>query len=254
MATTEGTFVWYELTTTDVASAWAFYGAVAGWHVADAGMAGTRYGVASLGERPVAGIMARPAGRDDIPTAWIGYIGVPDVDVTAQRVAEAGGIVHRPPADIAGIGRFAVVADPQGAAFVLFRGGGTAAPDLAPGTPGSVGWHELRTTDWRVAFAFYGNLFGWQAAYAHDMGPMGIYQTFSAGGVWTGGMMTSAEADRPHWLFYIAVDDIDAAVARVTTAGGTVQGGPHPVPGDSWVAMVTDPQGARFGLTGRRQA
>ena len=253
MATTEGTFVWYELTTTDVASARAFYAAVAGWRVADTGMPGLRYGVASLGERPVAGIVAPPAGREDMPTAWIGSIGVADVDAMVRRVAQAGGSLHRPPADIAGIGRFAVVADPQGAPFALFRSSGTAPPDLAPGTPGTVGWHELRTTDWQAAFAFYGGLFGWQAAYAHDMGPMGIYQTFSAGGAWTGGMMTGASATGPHWHFYIAVDDIDAAVARVTAAGGTVQDGPHPVPGDSWVAVAHDPQGAGFGLTGPRR-
>ena len=254
MATSEGTFVWYELTTTEADSAGAFYAAVAGWRMADAGLPEMRYGIANLGERPVAGILEKPADRQDMPTAWVGYIGVSDVDALAQRVSEAGGTIHRPPADIAGIGRFAVVADPQGAPFVLFRGAGTAAPDLPPGTPGSVGWHELRTTDWQAAFAFYGGLFGWQAAYAHDMGPMGTYQTFTAGGAWAGGMMTSPQETGPHWLFYIAVDDIDAAAARVAAAGGTLSAGPHPVPGDSWVAMALDPQGAHFGLTGPRRA
>ena len=254
MATHDGTFVWYELTTPDPETARAFYAAVAGWHIADAGMPGAPYGIASLGDRPMAGIMAPPAGCEDLPTAWNGYIGVPDVDAMAQRVVEAGGTVHRPPADLPGVGRLAGVADPQGAPFVLFRSSDTAPPDLAPGTPGTIGWHELRTSDWQAAFAFYGGLFGWQAAYAHDMGPMGIYQTFSAGGAWIGGMMTSASASGPHWHFYVAVDDIDAAVGRVTAAGGTVSDGPHPVPGGNWVAMALDPQGARFGLTGPRPA
>lgn len=253
MTTSEVAFVWHELTTTDPDAAEAFYAAVAGWRIAGAGVSGPRYDLAMLGDRPVAGIMGQPPGREGAPASWWPYIGVADVDEAARRVTEAGGAIHRRPADIPGIGRFAVAADPQGAAFMLFRGDGTPPPGLAAGTPGTVGWHELRTTDWRGALAFYGGLFGWQPAYAHDMGPMGTYQTFSVGGAWTGGMMNAEPSSPPHWHLYLAVDDIDAAGARVAAAGGTVLAGPHPVPGDAWVIMAQDPQGARFGLTGPRK-
>ena len=248
-----GGFVWYELMTSDVEAAQAFYGKVVGWTMADSGMPGMRYTIATVGKRPVAGLMGFPPDRGTGPVMWFGYIAVADVDAMAERVRGAGGAVHRPPTDIPGVGRFAVVADPQGAMFMLFRGAGQPAADLAPNTPGAIGWHELRATDWQTAFPFYRDLFGWETAYAHDMGPMGVYQTFSVGGAWTGGMMTATQAPVPIWTYYITVEDIDAAAARVVDAGGSVLSGPHPVPGDAWVLMGLDPQGARFALTGGRK-
>ncbi len=247
----EGGFVWYELMTGDVEGASAFYAKVVGWNVADSGAPDMRYTLAKVGERQVAGLMDIPAGAG--AAMWFGYILVADVDTAADRVRQAGGAVHRPAADIAGVGRFAVVADPQGAMFMLFRGSGSPAPQLAPNTPGGVGWHELHTTDSRAALAFYQELFGWTPSYAHDMGAMGLYQTFSVGEAWTGGVMGSPKTT-PAWLYYITVEDIDAAAARVTQAGGEVLNGPHQVPGGNWVLMGVDPQGARFALTGARKA
>ena len=183
---------------------------------------------------------------------WTGYILVADVDAMAERVREAGGTVHRPPTDIPGVGRFAAVADPHGAMFMLFRGAGDPAPELAPNTPGSVGWHELHTTDSKDALTFYQELFGWAPSYAHDMGAMGVYQTFSVGEAWTGGVMGMSKAT-PAWVYYLTVEDIDDAAARVAHAGGQVLSGPHQVPGGSWVLMGVDPQGARFALTGARR-
>ncbi len=248
----EGNFVWYELVTGDAAAAQAFYGAVAGWTMADSGMPGLNYTLASVGGRPIAGLMDFPPGLESPQPGWLGYILVDDVDSMVQRVEQAGGVRHRAPMDVAGIGRFAVVADPQGAVFVLFRGFGTPPPDLAPSTPGRFGWHELHARDGEAAFGFYERLFGWEKAQAVDMGAMGVYQTFSVGGAWTGGMMSRADVPRPFWLYYVNVEAIDAAVARVREAGGTVLNGPMEVPGGSWVVQATDPQGAMFALVGPR--
>ena len=56
----------------------------------------------------------------------------------------------------------------------------------------------------------------------------------------------------PFWLFYFNVDDIDAAAERVKTAGGQIFEGPLEMPGGSWIARCTDPQGAAFALQGKR--
>ncbi len=252
MAMSEGGFVWYELMTSDVEAAAAFYAKVVGWSMADSGMPGMNYTLAKVGDRQVAGLMGFPPDAGTSPITWFGYILVTDVDATAARVRQAGGTVHRPPNDIPGVGRFAVVADPQGATFMLFRGSGDPAPELAPNTRGTIGWRELHTTDWEAALAFYQDLFGWEKSYANDMGPMGIYQTFSVAGAWTGGIMNGGGSPDPHWLYYINVDDIDAAATRVAEAGGEVLHGPHHVPGGNWVVMGKDPQGAEFALIGSR--
>ena len=217
------------------------------------GFRAMRYTLAKVGERQVAGLMGFPAGVAAGQSMWLGYILVADVDAMATRVRQAGGTVHRPPNDIPGVGRFAVVADPQGAVFMLFKGSSVPAPDLAANTPGTIGWHELHTTDWQAALGFYRSLFDWEESYANDMGPMGIYQTFSVAGTWTGGMMNDG-SPAPHWLYYITVDDIDGATARVAEAGGAVLHGPHQVPGGNWVVMGKDPQGAEFALVGSRSA
>jgi predicted enzyme related to lactoylglutathione lyase len=148
--------------------------------------------------------------------------------------------------------RFAVVTDPQGAAFIMF----TSNPAMptnpsrpAPNTPGTVGWHELMAADGAAAFDFYSSQFGWAKGEVHDMGPMGLYRIFDVDGVPTGGMMTKPpNLPAPFWTYYFQVDGINAAVERIKAGGGTVLIGPHQVPGGSWIVQGKDPQGAMFAL------
>jgi uncharacterized protein len=245
-------FVWYELMTSDPAGAEAFYRSVVGWSAQKVPQPGFDYRMMSAATGPAAGIMDLPATLKAAgsPSAWLGYVGVADVDAAAQHVSRAGGTVHKAPDDIPGVGRFAVVADPQGAVFALFS---PADPDdqataAGPG-PGQGGWNELYATDWRKAFEFYATCFGWTKADAIDMGPMGVYQLFAAGGNAIGGMMDKpGEMPAPAWQFYFNVPAIDAAVTRVNAAGGKVLMGPMDVPGGSWIIQCIDPQGAHFAL------
>ena len=125
---------------------------------------------------------------------------------------------------------------------------------MAPGTPGHIGWHELHAGNGESAFAFYAGLFGWTKAEAMDMGPMGIYQIFATGGAPIGGMMTKTpDTPAPFWLYYFNVEAIDAAIARVTAAGGRIALDPHQVPGGSWIAQCIDPQGAMFAMVGGKR-
>lgn len=245
-------FVWYELMTSDPAAATAFYEQVLAMSGADAGMPNLAYTVVSAGGSPVGGIMAIPdeARQMGARPGWLGYIGVADVDAAAARIAAAGGAIHHPAQDIAGVGRFAVVADPHGAAFMLFKGSSDEAPPAAlQGTPGHVGWHELHAGDGAAAFAFYAGLFGWTKDSAIDMGALGTYQLFAAGGEAIGGIMTkTADTPVPIWLYYFNVDAVEAALQRVKAGGGQVLNGPMEVPGPMWVAQCADPQGALFAI------
>lgn len=253
MSKTDRTFVWYDLMTNDTKAAEAFYRSVLGWNAADAGAPDRPYTIFSAGSAGVAGLMPIPdaARAQGARPMWSGYIAVDDVDAYAGRVQVAGGKVNRAPEDIPSVGRFAVAADPHDAMFMLFRGSRDEAPAApAPGTPGTVGWHELHAGDGAVAFAFYADLFGWTKTEAMDMGAMGVYQMFATGGNGTvGAVMTKMpDTPAPHWLYYINVDAIDAAVTRVNTGGGKVLMGPHEVPGGQWIVQCFDPQGAMFAL------
>lgn len=251
------TFIWYELMTSDPAAATKFYADVLGMSGADSGVPDMKYTIVSAGGAPVGGIMEIPAEAKQMGAqpAWMGYVGVADVDAHAAKLQAAGGAIHHAPEDIPGVGRFAVVADPHGASFMLFRGSSDEGPpSAAPGAPGHVGWRELHAGDGPAAFDFYAGLFGWTKDEAMDMGPMGVYQLFAAGGQAIGGMMTkTAETPAPYWLYYFNVEAVDAAIARVKAAGGQLLNGPMQVPGGSWIAQCMDPQGAMFAVVGAKQ-
>ena len=247
-------FIWYELMTTDQPAAEAFYRAVVGWEMADAGQSGMRYTILSAGTRGVGGLMALPAEAcaAGAKPGWTGYIAVADTDAAARRIAASGGSVHRGPDDIPGVGRFAADADPGGAVFMLFTPlpREQQPPPIERMRPGFIGWHELYAGDGQeAAFAFYSSQFGWTTIEMLDMGAMGTYRIFGADGVPFGGMMDKpAGAPMSAWTFYVNVDGIDAAAERIKANGGRVLMGPHEVPGGSWIVQALDPQGASFAL------
>ncbi|WP_347265745.1 VOC family protein [Paracoccus sp. (in: a-proteobacteria)] len=249
---------WFELSTAPeaLAAAGAFYGRVLGWSVADAGMPGFTYHLASAAREMVAGLMQMPEDCAGTPPHWMIYLDVDDVDAAAARVTALGGRVHRPPSDIPGTGRFAVVTDPQGAAFGLLQPMPMQPqPPAESGAfdqkkPGHGNWIELMSSDPAAALDFYAALLGWTRARAVDMGEMGSYQLFSWQGRDIGGMMGLGQAPSPCWLPYFGVDGVNAAVVRIAEAGGKLAHGPIEVPGEAHIAVAQDPQGAWFAVVG----
>ncbi len=254
MTEPHGRFTWYEIRTQDPAAAAAFYGQVLSWTVRDSGMPGMTYLLLSAGTTELAGLTTLPGelAASGVPPHWGGFVAVDDVDATAEQAKSLGGTVHFPPTDIPQIGRFAVLADPQGAVLSIFKWAPESHhSDLDQKAAGQVGWHELMAADWDAAFPFYAALFGWAKGTSVDMGPMGIYQLFTLDGQDIGGMFNKpSEVPGPFWLYYANVDDIDAAVARITEAGGQVLNGPMAVPGGMFIAQAKDPQGAMFAVVG----
>ena len=183
---------------------------------------------------------------------WMGYVDVKDVDATADRLRRLGGAVYVPPTD-SNIGRIAVVADPQAANLAMVTGlkSRLRQQPAELGKPGRVGWHELLAADREKAFAFYGELFGWQKADAE----------FGTGRHVPVVLRRRAD-DRRHVqqaihgpdpvlaLSTSMSSDIDAAAERVKTAGGRVFEGPLEMPDGNWIARCRDPQGAAFALQG----
>lgn len=252
-----GRFVWYELLTTDIAAARAFYGSVVGWGEQDASTPEFTYTLFTAGQAPVGAFMDLPpeARKMGATPRWVGYVAVDDVDKTAGLIGRLGGAVYVPPTDT-NIGRISVVADPQTATLALVKGLKPGRPERAGlGEPGHVGWHELLAADCKAAFAFYRELFDWQQAEA-EIGLMDSYRLISSGGQTLGGIFTKLpRAPVPFWLYYFNVGDIDLATDRVKAGGGRIAQGPVELPEGSWIVRCIDPQGAMFALQGtRRQA
>jgi uncharacterized protein len=254
-----GSFVWYELMTADVDAAETFYGKALGWKTAAIGHPGMDYRFITTGDTRIGGMMNIPenACEAGCQPGWLGYIAVEDADACARSVEAKGGRIHRAPEDIPGYGRFAVLADPQGAAFAVIALAETLVSSqpgevYRRGVPGFGGWHELYANDWEAAFAFYSDLFGWTKDQAVDLGGMGVYQLYAINGVVAGGMMNRApQSPGPCWNYYFNVESIEAAAARVKEAGAQILMGPHEVPDGSWILVGLDPQGAAFALVSR---
>ena len=254
-----GRFIWYELMTTDIASARAFYAAVLGWGVEDRSTSNLAYTLFTSAQTPVSGLMDLPqeARRAGATPRWMGYVSVDNAEVTTAALKRLGGTVYVPPTD-SNIGRIAVVTDPQAATLALVQGLSVGrAKDgrrnlVEPNKPGRVGWHELLTTDPGNAFAFYGRLFDWRKADGETEAGA-TYRLFAAGDEPIGGMFKIRPMDPvPFWLFYFNVGDVDAAMGRVESAGGSVFEGPLEIPDGSWIARCRDTQGAAFALQGKR--
>jgi len=256
MVDSHGRFVWYELATTNVEAAKAFYAEVVGWGTQDASMPGAAYTLFTAGGDPVSGVTGLPedARRWGLRPGWLGYVGVNDVDAAADRIRELGGALHVPPKEVPNVSRFSIAVDPQMATIAIFKWLNAAqAQPTDMDALGRVGWHELLAADWERAWAFYRELFGWRKADV-DTGAVGTYQLFSAGGQTIGGMFTKPPSEPvPFWLYYFNVGDIDEAMKRVKAGNGQMLSGPIEVPGNRWIIQCTDPQGAIFALVGKRR-
>ena len=253
---------WYELGTSDLDAAAGFYGRILKWNIVDSGMDGFDYRLARSDDDMVAGMMSNAGQQDDPPPNWLIYFAVDDCDATAAKASAAGGRVLRQPQDIPGTGRYAVVADPQGAVFGLLQPdmSGMSEAERARADEGGAfnqskaghgNWNELMTSDPEAGFTFYSGLFGWTKGEAMNMGDMGVYQLVRRDGVDIGAVMGLGDAPQPAWLPYFGVDDaVTQCGEAIAAAGGRVHHGPVEVPGPAYIAVAQDPQGAWFAVVG----
>lgn len=257
-----GRFVWFELLTTDPLGAVTFYGDVVGWHTQPfelPGATGPTYTMWVTGQGPLGGVTELPENLRamGVPSNWQGNVMVTDIDASVAQVKQLGGrIWHQE--DVPTIGRLAVIGDPQGAVISLYQPESEVGPrDL--GQPGELQWHELYTSDVEAAFAFYQQVAGWERMGEVDMGPMGSYLLWGRDGRQLGGMMKLPPGMKtpdgrevpPSWMYYVTVDDLDAALERARGKGATVLNGPMEVPGGQRIVQLLDPQGAAISLLSR---
>jgi predicted enzyme related to lactoylglutathione lyase len=244
-----GQFVWYELTTPDADSAQKFYPKFTGW--------GTQpfdkdYTMFTTGGVPVAGIfrLTDEMRQQGVPPNWMPYVEADNVDDTVAKATSLGGRVVAGPSDIPGTGRFAVLQDPQGAAFGVYKSSRPSGAWDGTAVVGRFSWHELMAADFPKAFEFYRALFGWEKQSEMDMGGGQMYYIYGQNGKMYGGMFTrfgDMATMHPFWLVYICVNDVGKALATATKNGGTVHRPQMDIPGGS-IAILGDPQGAGFAL------
>ena len=245
-----GAPAWVDLTVPDLETARAFYGPLLGWEFDVGGPETGGYTQALLGGYHVAGLGEPMGGAQDAePARWVLYLAVDDVETAADAVRAAGGTVTVDPQDVLDLGRMAVATDPTGVTFGMWQSRTHTGWDVADET-GTVAWVEAMTHDQPRAARFYAEVFGHDV---NDMSAPGFtYASLRLAGqdvAGLGGYPAGSEGTvpAPAWGVYFAVDDTDAAVARLAGLGGTLLAGPQ----DSFygrLAVVAGPFGETFSL------
>jgi hypothetical protein len=243
-AYTEGTPNWVDLMTPDREASKSFYEALFGWtYLEEPTDQGPTYTMCQQRDHPVAGMGPLPPdmAAQGVPPMWNSYVAVDDLDATLAKVEPAAGSVMMPAMDVMEAGRMAGIADPTGAALMVWQAGEHIGATLV-NEPGAPCWNELISPDVEAAAAFYRQVLGWESE-AMAMPDM-TYTLFKVGGSQiAGGMAPPMEGMPPHWLVYFAVDDVDAAVTTASANGGQALAEPMDTPAGRLVPLV-DPQGA----------
>jgi predicted enzyme related to lactoylglutathione lyase len=238
---------WVDLATKDPEAARDFYGKLFGWQVEvnpDPQYGG--YGRARIDGQDVAGIGG--VQSPDQPTTWSFYIGTDDADGLVRRVEAAGGTVAGEPFDVGDQGRMAIFRDPTGAFISTWQG--TRMGGFQAQGKNAYAWAELNARNVENAIPFYTQVFGWTTRRSEMPGGPDYTEFLldgdSIAGAWE--MNANVPAGAPNaWLVYFGVDDVDAAARKAVELGGQEMTPPQDFPGGRF-AIVTDPQGATFGL------
>jgi predicted enzyme related to lactoylglutathione lyase len=114
-------FTWNELMTTDTKKAGDFYSTVFDWRRDVQNFGPLEYTMFINGERPNGGMLQITPEMGNIPSNWLVYFAVDDCDAKVEKAKELGSQVMKPADDIPGVGRFAILLDPQGAAFAIIK-------------------------------------------------------------------------------------------------------------------------------------
>lgn len=227
---------WHELVAGDVRPEQAFYAELFGWSIAMGEPGGADYPTAEVDGRPQAGFLRLQGRRPH----WLTYVRVSDVDRVAARASEQGGRVYAAPEEIAGVGRYTVFADPQGA---LVAASLPEEPSLPPHASVFV-WDELMTTDVAGAKRFYAAIFGWSVAPSFPG-----YAVFRSEGRDVAGVLAKPpEVPVPVWLPYVRVGNADESTRRARALGAHLVAGPHELEDVGRWSVLLDPGGAVFGL------
>lgn len=243
-----GDFCWHEVNTRDPAGTVAFYGGLLGAATAAMPMPHGEYTMLSVQGHAVLGVMPLDGlAPAHVPTHWLGYVAVTDVDAATARAQRLGAVVLVPPMAIP-IGRWSLIEHAAGGLAALFQ----AEPGKTDGTnsfgPGAVVWNQLVTPDVPGAVAFWGELLGWESTLAPDGGGSGARRMQAHGRPVAGIMQSARPDDHPSWLAFIAVERLPDALERALSLGATQRSEPILVAGLGTVAVLADPQGALFAL------
>jgi predicted enzyme related to lactoylglutathione lyase len=206
---------------------------------------------------PVIGLGPRTPEYADLPLQWMPHMQVADVAASVARAAELGGSVLMHAHDDDGASQWAVLLDPNGAAFGIIPVVPAEAipPADAAARAGRIAWLDLTVPDAKATRDFYREVIGWsvQDVEMEDAGERyADYAMLGSAGAPAAGVCSARGVNLglpPVWMLYLPVGDLAESLRRVEAEGGTVVKAVHGEDGQPAYAAVRDPVGAHFALT-----
>ncbi len=249
---TNARFCWTELGTTDKDKAERFYSRLLGWECTAPPLR-TRsgqlidYALLCISGRYVGGLypMFRTQKKQGARPQWLSYVQVDDAASTAAAAKRLGASVLAGPLDVFDLGRLTILRDPQGASFGAWQPLRLGAGFQTRDEPGFASWFEHVSDDVELAIRFYGALFGWSRPSAQHGERVLLEQGGAPVASFT--VRTQPRAS-PQWLTFFQVTDCDASCQKLVSLQGSVLAQPSGASGSHRHAVVSDPQGAAFGL------
>lgn len=222
---THGDIVWCDLASADPEAAQTFLAATLDWQF-DILTApdGAPYLLASAAASPVAGLCHSEDRFEGVPlpSGWLPYISVDDLDASLADAVDLGGTALTPPVSYGDGSRIAALSDPEGATFLVIEGS-TLPPRPASGPAGTPIWHSLHVTKPANVVAFYEGLFGWQIK--RMAGLKRAYRIKSPEGTpigEMGGKLAKAKTAPAAWLVHVATPRVGKSMRATKKAGGRV--------------------------------
>ncbi|MEM1109343.1 MAG: VOC family protein [Planctomycetota bacterium] len=239
-----GDFTWTDLSALDLEQATSFYGQVLNWQMIDDA---DGYRMCAVGGEACAGFFSMPAFFRQIkmPSFWMTYIAVDDIDAVVAKAKELGAKVELE--DTNPLGRIALIRDPAGAGFTCYQGDAPSAvsPDRQPGR---WAWSELFVSDLACIQPFYETLFGWSLHAEQDDSDR--YAIHNRSGRRIGAVQVASndvKGDKEYWAPFFVVADLDRAVKQTKSLGGQILY--TQTNADGTHHLIRDPQGAACYLT-----
>ncbi len=258
---TDSNFVWTDLSSYDVAASRTFYEAIFGWKTYDMGrmeagpddrfgMDQVTYCIATLGDRPAAGIFDMPPFFQEIkmPPFWMSYLAVDDIEAVVARAKAIEGVVVDVEPTPFGEGTMALIRDPLGAGFTCYDG-----PDIdskGDGTEyGRMVWNELITDSIAAVDHFYREVLGLNVIRDDEYADNRV-KLINGEGEEIAGIQAVDESIRSkkvYWMPFFSVDALADFATRLDKAGGRLMSRTDFGSGtDS--AICYDNTGAAFGV------
>jgi len=242
-----GKMIWADLFTEDIEAATEFYTAVFGWKAEKIGSGKETYTVFWLNDRPIAGMIYRPASEQaKSKGTWLPYFSVENLQETLSVVTANGGRIDVPIHDFPQRGKQAIVRDNELALVGLMQTT-HGDPDDYLAEYGEWIWSQLWVENPAASITFYGATLGFEEVEPNPDDSNVYTHAFATGGIYRAsldGLPESMPDARPGWLIFVRVMNIKDMLARVRAMGGNVFLEPDPDMMDGELAIIEDPTGA----------